>query len=320
VDQDLELLVRNVRFVVSFVLSALFLFPSAAQRASLPLAQCFSQALSSRPVPLRPSNGNRASGPYIKISALQISSAAAGQAPSSQSSSLASPGNKDAQAIAVLNKALSTMGGQSAIQRIDDYTAIGHITYHFAEDQKGTTTIRGRVFNDLRLDATLSGGIRSETTSQGLVSLKGEDGTVSQISSSPPVAASRMILPYLLLAVVGGSSGYSISYEGVVEVGNSSAHYIRIQRQIIGLDDPDGNLSEVLTSSYWIDASTFQILMMRDTLSKQNVRTIRYSDYRLVGGIWVPFSIEQEGGYQACSIQLDQITFNSGLLDSDFQF
>jgi hypothetical protein len=320
VDQDLEVLVRNARFVVSFVLSALFSFPPAAQQASLPLAQRFSpRALPSLPVPLRASDVTRAPSPYIKVSALRISSAAAGQAPSGQSISLASPGNKDGQAIAVLNQALSAMGGQSAILKIDDYTAVGHITYHFAEDQKGTTTIRGRVFNDLRLDATLSGGIRSETTSQGLVSVKGEDGTVSQISSSPPLASSRMVLPYLLLAVVGGSSGYSISYEGVVEVGNSSAYSIQVQRQIPGVHDPD-NLRQASTMNYWIDVSTFQILMMRDTLSEQNIRTIRYSDYRLVSGLWVPFSIEQEGGYQACSIRLDQITFNSGLQDSDFQF
>jgi len=234
-------------------------------------------------------------------------------------SGVALSSKKDAQALAVLNQIFTNIGGLSVLLKIDDYTATGHITYHLAEDRQGTAIIRGRALDDLRVDATLPEGVRSESTSRGMVFLKSEDGTVAQISSSAPLAASRMLLPYLILASVVNSAGYSISYNGVVQLGGSSAHYIQIQRQIPGLSDPDGTVSELLTLSYWIDASTYQVLMMQDTLSQQDVRTIRYSDYRTVNGIPVPFAIEQKGGYQACSIQLDGITFNSGLQDLDFQ-
>jgi outer membrane lipoprotein-sorting protein len=250
---------------------------------------------------------------------LQPSSFAAKQAQTAPQSGLTSNIKKDAQALAILNQAFINIGGLSAVQKIDDYTATGQITYHLAEDRQGGAVIRGRAWNDLRIDATLPDGVRSEATTQGSVFLKSEDGTIAQISSSAPLAASRMLLPYLILVPVINSSGYSISYDGIEQVGNFSAHHVRVQRQLPGLSDPDGNRSEQQTLSYWIDVTTYQVLMMQDTLSINRVRTISYSDYRIVNGIWVPFSIEQKGGYQACSIHLNEIKFNSGLQDADFQ-
>jgi len=49
------------------------------------------------------------------------------------------------------------------------------------------------------------------------------------------------------------------------------------------------------------------------------LRRIWYSDYRPVNGILAPFSIREEmGGQLVWKIDLDQISFNSGLQDANF--
>lgn len=172
--------------------------------------------------------------------------------------------------------------------------------------------------DQLRFDASLAGGIRSEVTNHGDVRLKTEKGSIAVISSEAPLAPSRLILPYLLLAPVLGSPGYKISYKGLVQVDGIVAHDIQLQLAIFGFRDPSSREARRFTVDFFIDASTFQILMMQDFMHGQNLREIRYSDYRNEHGVLVPFSIVQNGGYQPCSITLNQIIFNSGLHDSDF--
>jgi len=59
--------------------------------------------------------------------------------------------------------------------------------------------------------------------------------------------------------------------------------------------------------------------MVQDVVPRNRIRQIHYADYRQITGLLVPFSISQTGGLQPCTIQLNQIIFNSGLQPSDFQ-
>jgi hypothetical protein len=228
------------------------------------------------------------------------------------------PQSKDAQAIAILTQVLSVAGGTKAISEVTDYSATGHITYHLAREIQGSVTIRGSGLDQVRLDADLGSGIRSEATSQGEVNLRTEDGTVSQISPQAPLSPPSIVLPYLLLAPILNSSGFSVSYNGIVNLAGTSAHDIQIQRLLPTLSDPNDPHREYLIAHFFIDASSFHVLMMRDVVLIHNIREILYSDYRVVDGKLVPFSIEQKGGHQPCSIQLDHITFNAGVQDSEF--
>ena len=167
-------------------------------------------------------------------------------------------------------------------------------------------------------DASLPGGVRTEVTSQGEVRLKTEEGSVALISSQAPLAPPRFVLPYLLLAPVLGSPGYRISYKGIAQVGGKPTHDIQVQLVIPGLDDRNAGNRDRFTVDFFIDASTFLVLMMQDVVHEHRTRQILYSDYRIVRGLSVPFSIEQKGGYQPCSIRVNQISFNSGLQESDF--
>jgi len=199
-------------------------------------------------------------------------------------------------------------------------TATGTVTYHLGRDFEGSVTIRGAGLDYLRFDANLSGGVRSEVTNQGEVRLRTEEGAVARTAPQAPIAPSRFMLPYLLLAPVVGSPGYTISYKGLVQVNGKAAHDVRIQR--VGPSPNIVNPRQVdrSTVDFFIDASTFQVLVMLDGGHGQDSRRIEYADYRVANGVLVPFSVHLIGAYSPCSIKLDSIAFNSGWRASDFNF
>jgi hypothetical protein len=230
------------------------------------------------------------------------------------------PVTKDAQAVSVLNQALTAAGGTVAITTVADYTGTGTMTYHGANDVQGTVTVRSFGLGNLRIDAALPAGIRSEAISDGQITMKTEGGGVTQLHRQAPMAPGRLVLPYLLLSSAVNSPAYSLSYKGLVDVDGHSAHDVQLVRSLPGLADPTGLIREYSTVDFFIDSSTLQLFMMQDVVLKHLVRQVRYSDYRLANGVQVPFSISEHGGEQpAWEMHLSQITFNTGLQDSDFQ-
>jgi hypothetical protein len=228
---------------------------------------------------------------------------------------------KDAQAVDVVTQALVAAGGITAVSAIADYTATGNVTYHMATDVQGTVTVRGGGLGNLRIDASLPTGMRSEAILDGQITIKTEDGGITPIQLQAPMSPGRLVLPYLLLAPAVNSPGFSLSYKGLVDVDGRSAHDVQLVRILPGLSDPTGLIREYSTVDFFIDSSTLQLLMMQDVVLKHMVRQVRYSDYRLANGVLVPFSIsEQRAGQPTWLMRLSQITFNTGLQDSDFQF
>lgn len=226
---------------------------------------------------------------------------------------------KDPQAMSVLNQALSVAGGISSVMAIADYTGIGNITYHRPQDIQGSVTVRASWINQLRTDAALPTGLRSQIEGDGEVTVKSEDGSVDQIHYQPPIYPGRVVLPQLLLFTASSSSGFSVSDKGLALIDGQSTRCIQIQRVLPV--DPGPRIKDYLTIDFFIDASTFQVVMMQDVVLDHFVRQIQYADFRSVNGTLVPFSIRERIGVQPIwSLQLTHISFNSGLQDSDFQF
>ena len=229
-----------------------------------------------------------------------------------------SPIHQDPQAVSVINQALAAAGGATALSAITDYTATGDITFHFAQDVQGTVTVRGKVLDQIRVDASLPGGVRSEIISQGDLTLKTEDNAVGQMAGPAPMAPARLILPWLLLVPVINNPSYKISYQGLFNLDGHTAHKIEVQYVQAGMPTRQ-RLANYHTFEVVIDASTLQILMLGDTVSRYLNRRIQYSDYRFASGVLVPFSIDEHIEDRPTRlIQLGSVTFNSGLQDSDF--
>jgi hypothetical protein len=182
--------------------------------------------------------------------------------------------------------------------------------------------VLGSGFSNLRLDSTLPIGVLSEAISQGKITM-GVNGAVRQVHAQTPMNPARFILPFLQLRTLVNNRTYQLSHKGLVEVNSHSAHDIQILRLLGGNANPPELLREYNTVEFFIDATTFQVVMMQDFVFnggiRYSIRQIQYSDYRAIGGVLVPFTInEQLDGHPTRLIQLDSIAFNSGLQESDF--
>jgi len=247
-----------------------------------------------------------------------------------QPSTTTPPATKDPQAVSVLNQALTVAGGAAALKAITDYTATGNITYHWNPEAQGTVTVRGLGLGQIRVDANLPHGVHSWVISDGQTSTKAEDGTLSQypppypVPSSesfpyqPPMFPGSLAFPHEQFVAVLNSPIFSVSYKGIAQVDGRSVHDIELQRVLPGQTQTD-NMTEYRIMEFFVDTSTLQVAMTQDSMPKHIVHQVRYSDYRPVNGVLMPFSIsEQMGGQKTREIQLDQISFNGGLQDSDF--
>ena len=247
-----------------------------------------------------------------------------------QTQPASSPAPKDPQAVSVLNQALTAAGGTAAIKAITDYTATGSVTYHWNPEAQGTVTVRGLGSGQIRVDANLPRGVHSSVVSEGQTTTKAEDGTLSQYPPSYPVPSSdaftyqpamfpgSLVLPHSQLVVVLNASRFRLIYKGVVQVDGHAVHDIQAQIVFPGQTQPD-SMTEYHTVDTFIDTTTLQLVMTQDLIPNHVVHQIRYSDYRAVNGVQVPFSIGEEmGGQRTWEISLDGANFNTGLQDTDF--
>jgi hypothetical protein len=229
------------------------------------------------------------------------------------------PVTKDAQAVGIATQALAVAGGMPAITGITDYTGTGNIAYHWPQDVQGTVTVRGKGLAQFRLDAKLPSGVRSEAT-DGFTTINNEDGSVKELHTQPPLYPARLALPYLQLRAALISPMLSVLYKGSVDIDGRQVQDIQIQRILLGSSDQTRTIRDYLTMDFFIDPSTFQVVMMQDVVPFHRVHQIRYGDFRLVSGVSVPFSIgETIMGQETWLLHLDQMSFNSALQDSDFQ-
>jgi hypothetical protein len=238
---------------------------------------------------------------------------------SGQQASLPAP-HRDPQAVLILTQALSVAGGIEALSAIQDFTGTGTITYYWAgQEVSGAVTVRGRGTGQFRLDASLPSGERSWAVNNGTGVLKEANGTVNSIQGYNAVNLGSLTFPFACLVAALKDSSLSISYIGLETRSGAQVNHVRIEKM-----DPDNIPSSLATKDFFID-SQYQILASLDQIQPKDASTIelphevQFSDYRLVSGLLVPFSITDIiFGQHTSTIQLSQIVFKSGLTDSDF--
>jgi hypothetical protein len=250
----------------------------------------------------------------------------------SQPAPVTTPPIQDPQAVFVLNQALNIAGGVAGFNAVTDYTSFGDFTYHGTQDLNGPATIKALGMNEFRMDATLPTGTKSWIVFEGVTTTKTEDGTTLQLPFTESATPRKMIIPapYRAAMFPGGLANpfgqladlmnnplYSFTYKGVVEIDGTKVHDIQVQRTVPGQIDI---YSEYHTRDFFLDVLSLRVLMVQDMVPKGIVQQMRYSDYRISGGLLMPFSISESlAGREAWTIQLNALTLNSGLQDRAFQ-
>jgi hypothetical protein len=240
---------------------------------------------------------------------------------------------KDSQGVLILQQALTTAGGAGAISAIKDYTGSGTLIFHQSQNDSvsGTVTISGRWLDQFRIDETVPSGIRSLIFNQGRIARKREDGTVSRFPPQGKIPSSDAFpwqtqmfsesigFPYLQMVTALNNPQFSIIYRGLLTVNGKSAHDVQISQVPPTTQDQGGYFANYHNTDLFIDSVTFQIIAIQGLLPKDVVHQVWYSNYAPVSNVLVPFSItEQMGGQKIRDIYLTQISFNTGLQDSNF--
>jgi hypothetical protein len=234
---------------------------------------------------------------------------------------------RDPVAVSVLSQAINHAGGTAAINAIQDFTATGSITYHWEGKQvQGDASIKGRGRTQFRLDASLQDSARSVVVNDGKGSVKDIDGTTRPLFHEDLIDFGSPTLPVTQVLAVLQDTSTSIAFAGLVTQNGQQVEDIRVHKTYDKKADPLGIRTKLTTRDFFIVPSTFDILSVQDTAHPRNNSSngcphkMRFSDYRLVNGVLVPFAIiDMIGGQKTASIKLTQITFNDGLTDSDFQ-
>ncbi len=233
----------------------------------------------------------------------------------------------DVQAISILTKVLDAAGGAAALSTIQDFTASGQITYHWAgSDVVGTATFSGKSIDQFRMDATLPTGTRSWAANHGRTIQKDEEGNVVPIFGSSMISPSALILPNLIIAESIKSRSLTLEYQGLSQIDGRSVYDVRIRRAY-PLADGTVETTDISALDIFIDTNLFRIVMTRDQARPERnseegqTHEIRFSDFRVVNNVTVPFSIrETTAGQNTWQAQLNNFSFNSSLADSNFTF
>jgi hypothetical protein len=233
---------------------------------------------------------------------------------------------RDPQALAVLVQSLNAVGGESTIQSLQDFRATGTIIYYWAgKEVSGPSTVSGRGFDQFRLDAQLPDGLRSLVFSHGQGELRESSGKISALPSYNVINLGLLTFPYVGIYRSLVDQTTSVTNIGRVEISGREVAQVRVQRHLPQPQDPGGLLAKLMTSDYFVDTQTGFILRVRDnTHPVNNLRTsythdIELSDYKRINGIMVPMTVSEKiAGARIWELRLDDMNFNNGLTDADF--
>jgi hypothetical protein len=234
---------------------------------------------------------------------------------------------RDPQGMAILSQVLTASGGLQAISGLQDYSAAGTITYQWAgEAVQASVVVKSRGASQFRLDATLQAGVRSWAVNNGTGFLRETDGTRKPIFYQNTVNFGNLTLPFQYLASTLEDPSISVSYIGLETKGGQPVQHIQTKKIFPANTDPHETFSRLTMRDFFFDPTTFRIVSTLDMVHPDEAYTVNYphemdfSDYRAVDGVLVPFSVvETVSGQHTYTIQLNQVLFNTGLRDMDFE-
>lgn len=239
--------------------------------------------------------------------------------------STAQVSRRDPQALAILTQTIVVSGGVDLLRSIQDVTETGTVTYNTDDAATGTVTIKSRGQTQFRMDADLSGSRRKTVVSGDYGALQDAEGQFRPIHTQSSADLENLTLPYLSLIEAIQDSSTTIIYVGLESHNGASVYDIRIERKYPPKKDPTGTRGPREAHDIYINPQSFRVSSISDEIHFSLTRDdgvpheVLYSNYQTENGIAMPLTIvETTYGVTGVKIQLNQVTFNSGLNDSDF--
>lgn len=234
------------------------------------------------------------------------------------------PAAKDPTAVALLLQMAGATGwNQLTVPR--DAVATGTVTRYRGDSQDTVgITLKVKGYRQYRTEVQEAASVTTTIVSGDRAAVVKPEGT-QFIPSHAALSMRPLVFPFLSDLAAATDPNVILSYLGVEDIRGESAYRIEITRQPAS-DDPIGQAERRAGPlTVWVSATSglpVQIEYPRvanDNPTAVRRRTRYLSDYRVVGGLAVPFRQEESvNGRVLFVLQLTQVAFNAGLSDSDF--
>jgi hypothetical protein len=234
-----------------------------------------------------------------------------------------------AQGLLLLRQAFSAMVGTVSIS---DVTLTGTARrIAGSDDETGSVVLKAIGTGQSRIDFSFASGQSSEVrsiSSDGIPegNWSGPDGTTHAMSQHNLMTASSWFQPALALGALIGSQSPSVAL-----VGQETRDGISVLHVTASQPFPDAavNISTLMQhlsqTDVFLDATTLLPVALDFDIHPDNNALldipvdVRFSDYRTVSGVQVPFHVQKYlNNSLVLDIQLQIATFNSGLSASAF--
>ncbi|WP_348260990.1 hypothetical protein P8935_14385 [Telmatobacter sp. DSM 110680] len=156
--------------------------------------------------------------------------------------------------------------------------------------------------------------------------IKEFNGTTTPIQYSNAVNLGGLTCPYFRIAAALTSPSFSIMSAGSTTVNGAPGIVIQVKLNFSSAEDPTGEVTKLNTESYVFSPQTLALIETTNTLWSDDGRMLPithevvFSDFRVINGIFVPFAIlERIGGQVTWTLQMNSLTFNTGLTSDIFQ-
>jgi hypothetical protein len=233
---------------------------------------------------------------------------------------------KDPQAVAVIQTAITAMGGAQALLNYQDSVANGTLTKSVGSNPVSFPIVlmsKGR--QETRVELQRANGMSVRIVNQGQGAIQRADGTVVHLSMNNTLAERVNHVPLLSILADYQDGKIALAYRGSAQVNGQTTDVVAIS--FVPTNDPvQGPLFSKMTETlFYVDQTTSLIDKIQyrnnDEGSSNGSQLVELylSNYQAVNGIVLPLhQITYADGSLDSDLILNNVTFNVGLSDSQF--
>lgn len=228
----------------------------------------------------------------------------------------------DVQALSILQRAAAAQMGATSIQ---DVQLTGSAVLHIGTDQRGSVTLQVDSSGRSKIVLDLDGGRRTEYSSghgeAPECTWTDTDGKSHSVAVHNCFTQIAWFMPALSLASGVQLGHHRITYGGSKQLDKNTFEHLTLNRVITG-QDPEmtaqlqrlSNLDLAFDSATMLPSSLTYFTHPESDLTRNIPVEIRFSDYRDVNGVKIPFHIEKLlSGNTLLEITVESATFNTGV-------
>jgi hypothetical protein len=198
-----------------------------------------------------------------------------------------------------------------------------------SDDETGTASLKAISSGATRVDLFLSAGPRSEisdtTATPPTGSWSGPDNESHTVAQHNLLIEPAWFFPTFLVARGLASSTYAATYVGHETRNSAGVEHVAIYKQLPAASGGLGIIQHLSEQDLYLDSSTLLPVAMTFNTHPDQITTddipmeIRFSDYRLVGGIQAPFRVQKYmNNSLILDLQIQSVAINTGLSASTF--